>query len=453
MNLGFCLPASFKRGRKSSRALLLISALVAGLLVLISALIFVTGGSAVADAHDSAAEPAGAYRPPTLAEGRLWYRVRGTGVMTIDGPGCCQGANFPGTFEMDYRPDVAGRIEITRLQTSLPDMDIAFRFLIFETKRVTVRCGQLNNDGSVRGDVDSFNRLTIPPSSFNVSGSALEKRNANGECSGESFLFTGRNNSALRGVLDPSANYVALAGAFNTRVEGNDYNLTLEMTGTYGNRPPRARLGVTGRNLEAFAQGGCPAYLNAGNPPELVVEANDPAGLKMTLRSHSYDPDGAWNRADLDLNKWFYGRDSGPLNYVAEGLEHGPMTFAFGARHRLVLETADRMAAATTDDCSFRVVDTTAPAVTPPALISAAATFRGGAVVRNSPAIRRFLDGATCSDLVDPAPAKLPPLLGERAVTNATIFPIGYSTVTFRCRDRFGNTGTAQSRVKVSASK
>jgi hypothetical protein len=77
------------------------------------------------------------------------------------------------------------------------------------------------------------------------------------------------------------------------RIEGNDYNLTLEMSGTYVNRPPRARFGVMGRHLEAFAQGGCPAVLNAGNPPEPVIEANDPAGLKMSLRSLSYDPDGA----------------------------------------------------------------------------------------------------------------------------------------------------------------
>jgi hypothetical protein len=225
------------------------------------------------------------------------------------------------------------------------------------------------------------------------------------------------------------------------------------MTGAYANRPPRARFGVTGRNLEAFAQGGCPARLNTGNPPEPVVEANDPAGLKMSLRSLSYDPDGAWSRADLELDKWFYARDAGPFNFIAEGREHGPMNFNFGPHHRLVLETTDRRGAAATANCSFRVVDTTPPVVRPPASISVAATFRGGARVRNSPAIRNFLAGATCSDVVDTSPARLPPLFAGAEVTNATVFPVGVRAVTFRCRDRFGNTGTAQANVKVTAVK
>lgn len=454
MQLKFYLHMLVERLRPFKRSHILAPVLILCLLPGINRL---TNSSGISAAHSPGSEtplPVALVSPPSAGDERPWYSVRGTGTVTINGAGCCEGANFPGSFEMYYRQDSTGRIEVTRLQTSLADMDIIFRFLIFETNRIAIRCGEMHNARNVTGNVDAFSNLTIPPGALAVSGSSFEKRNARGECSGESASLTATNNSPIRGVLDPAANYVALAGSFTTRIEDNDYNLTLNMTGTYSNRPPRARFGVTGRNLEAFAQGGCPAVMSRGNPPEMVVEANDPAGLKMSLRSSSYDPDGAWSRADVELDKWFYARDAAPLNYIGEGREYGPMTFSFGPRHRLVLETSDRLGAAATDDCSFRVIDTTAPSVTPPATISVAATFRGGARVRDSAGIRDFLAGATCRDLVDASPTQLTPLLaGAVEVTSATIFPIGSTSVTFRCRDRFGNIGTAQSRVKVTASK
>jgi hypothetical protein len=453
VKLKFRLHVLAERRRQIKRALILAAVLVLGLPLGINELSFKPLRISADDPGSVAGLAGTLVAPPSLVDARPWYRVRGTGTLTISGAGCCEGANFPGTFQMDYRQDASGRVEVTRLQASLPDTDIVFRFLIFEVNRVTIHCGELSNDRPITGDVDSFSNLTIPAGAATISGSAFEKREARGQCIGASTSLTATNNSPIRGVLDPAANHAALAGAFTTRIEGNDYNLTLSMTGAYANRPPRARLGVTGRNLEAFAQGGCPAILNTGNPPELVVEANDPSGLKMSVRSHSYDPDGAWIRADLALDKWFYARAGTPLRFIAEGREYGPMTFDFGPRHRLVLETSDRLGAAATADCSFRVVDTTAPVVTPPASISVAATFRGGARVRDATAIRTFLAGAACRDIVDTTPTQLPPLLAGAEVTSATVFPVGSSSVTFRCRDRFGNTGTAQSRVKVSTSK
>ena len=77
----------------------------------------------------------------------------------------------------------------------------------------------------------------------------------------------------------------------------------------------------------------------------------------------------------------------------------------------------------------------------------------GGVRVGDSPALRVFLTGATCRDLVDLSPAPMPPLVAGAEVTIATIFPVSVSNVTFRCRDRFGNTGTAQSSVNVVLSK
>jgi hypothetical protein len=388
-----------------------------------------------------------------LDDTRLRYSARGTGTMTINGAGCCEGINFVGAFEIDYLQETGGRVEITRLQTNLADIDIVFRLLIFETNRIKIRCGETHNERSIIANVDDRGNLTIPSGAASISGASFENRNALGECSGTGAVLTATNDRALSGLLDPAANRVALAGAFNTRVDGNNYNLTLNMTGIYTNRPPQARFGVEGRNLEAFAQGGCPARLGTGNKPEMVVEANDPSGLKMSLRSLSYDPDGAWSRADVALDKWFYARGGDPFNFVAEGRKYGPMNFDFGPQHRLRLETSDRLGAATTADCSFRVVDTTPPEVTPPASIRVPATIRGGVRVGDSPALRVFLTGATCRDLVDLSPAPMPPLVAGAEVTIATIFPVSVSNVTFRCRDRFGNTGTAQSSVNVVLSK
>jgi hypothetical protein len=454
MKLKFSLLVNAERKRRLKGSILLAPLLAVALLLVVSELTLNLSGIRAADAFSSNDSLQRALLwPPPVVDARPWYRVSGTGTITINGAGCCDGVNFPGTFEMDYRQDISGRVEVTRLQTKLADMDIIFRFLIFETNRIKIRCAEAHNERNITGDVDGFGNLTIPSGTASIAGGSFETRNALGQCTGVDTTLTAMNNSPIRGVLDPGANHVALAGAFTTRIEGNDYTIALNMAGTYANRPPRARLGATGRNLEAFAQGGCPAVLNRGNPPEPSVEANDPAGLKMTLRSFSYDPDGAWTRADLELDKWFYARDAGALNFVAEGLEHGPMVFGFGPRHRLVLETSDRLGAVNTDDCTFRVVDTTPPNVTPPTLISVARTFRGGARVRDSAAIRRFLAGATCSDLVDTAPTRLPPLLAGAEITSETVFPLGTSNVTFRCRDRFGNTGTAQSRVKVTPSK
>ena len=446
-----CLHVSVGRKRQIKRSLILATVLKVGLLVLISALHVNSSGIRAADTRTSAESALAS--PSIVGDDRPWYRVRGTGVMTISGPGCCEGINFPGTFEMDYIQDSRGGVEIPRLHTSIADMDIVFNFLIFETHRMKIRCGETHNDRTITGNVDVLGNLTIPSGAASISGGFFETRNLLGECPGTSTNLAAMNNSIFRGLLDPGANLVRLGGMFTTRVEGNDYSLTLEMTGTYVNRPPRARFGVTGRNLEAFAQGGCPAVLNAGNPPESVIEANDPAGLKMFLRSLSYDPDGAWTRADVEVDKWFYARGSAPFDFLAEGREHGPMIFGFGPQHRLVLETSDRLGAATTSNCSFRVVDTTPPVVTPRTSISVAATFRGGALVRDSLPIREFLAGATCRDIVDTSPKLLPPLAAGARVTKTTVFPIGKRSVTFRCRDRFGNIGTAQSTIKVVASK
>jgi hypothetical protein len=197
--------------------------------------------------------------------------------------------------------------------------------------------------------------------------------------------------------------------------------------------------------------------LNSGNPPEYVVEANDPGGLKMFLRSHSYDVDGTWTGGDIHYDQWFHGRDSEPLKFVAESRRVGPMTFEFGPVHHLTLQTTDRLGASANSDCNFRVVDRTPPTITPPGSATMGSTVEGGTTPSTSEALRDFLDSATASDSVDNAPKALPPLFNGQEISSTTFFPFTaqgqWHTITFRFGDRFGNVGTAVSYLRVIKKK
>jgi hypothetical protein len=376
--------------------------------------------------------------------------------MAVNGEGCCDGVPLPGTFEMDYEVDeAAGRVRITRLSAALADMDITFRFLIFETGRVKVRCGTARSASPIEGSVDAFGNLSIAAGAATLSGEAFQQRDDGGECGGGASLITLANNAPLTGLLDPVSNRLSLSGAFTTMTEGRTYDVRLDMTGEYVNRPPVAVFGVEGPGLGAFAQGGCPAVMNHGNPPEPTVEANDPAGLKAYLRSFSYDPDGAWRGGDILLDQWFHGRDAGPVKFVGESRRLGPTYFEFGPVHHLTLETTDRAGVTDASPCDFRVVDTTPPAVTPPAAREVPASVKGGATPLTSEALKKFLySSAYVVDVVDPWPSPLPPLLNGNKVTDDTFFPSGvWLKVTFRYADKFGNVGSADSYVRVYAPK
>jgi hypothetical protein len=381
------------------------------------------------------------------------YRARGSSTMAVTGEGCCDGVPFPGTFEMDYEVDeAAGRVEITRLSAALADMDVTFHFLIFETGRIQVRCGTARSEAPIEGGVDASGNLTIAAGAATLSGEAFKRRDTGGECGGSSSAITLTNNAPLSGFLDPVSNRLTLSGAFTTVTEGRTYNVRLDMTGEYVNRPPVAVFGAEGPGLGAFAQGGCPAVMNGGNPPEPTVEANDPAGLKMYLRSFSYDPDGAWRGADLLLDQWYHGRDSGPVKFIGESRRLGPMFFEFGPVHHLRLETTDRAGVADTTPCDFRVVDTTPPVVTAPGAAEVGASVAGGATPSTSDALRKFLDGASAADAADKGPSRLPPLLDGKEVKDDTLFPAGvWLKVTFRFADKFGNLGRSDAYVRVSA--
>lgn len=418
-----------------------------------SALFILTALVAVPVLRDAFASPIPPSPPITGAS--LHYSTRGKGAVTVDGPGCCDGMVFPSTFEMDYETDTSGAVLITRLDSALADMDLRFHFLIFETARVQVRCGTVRSGSVIDANIDAFGNLTIAPGVATLSGNAFHTRNSAGECGGGLSSLTLTNNAPMSGVLDPTGNRMTLTGSFTTTTEGNTYNISLEMTGQYANRPPVAVFGVEGAGLEAFAQGGCPAVLNGGNPPEYVVEANDESGLKMFLRSFSHDPDGSWTGADVGLDQWFHGMDTEPQKFIGEGRRVGPQMFAFGPVHHLTLETTDRLGVVNRSRCDFRVADRTPPAVTPPGAATVEATVDGGTTPSTSNALSAFLGNATAADSVDSAPKTLPPLLNGNEVTGSTVFPITqeWMIVTFRFADRFGNVGTAVSYVRVIPKK
>jgi hypothetical protein len=381
------------------------------------------------------------------------YRARGGGTMAVDGPGCCDGVAFPGTFEMDYEVDeAAGRVSITRLYATLADFDITFRFLIFETGRVQVRCGAVRSGSPIEGSADAFGNLTVAAGAATLSGEAFKQREAGGKCGGGSSSIRLTNNAPLTGLLDPVSNRLSISGAFTTTTEGQTYNVRLDMSGEYVNRPPVAVFGAEGPGLEAFAQGGCPAVWHNGNPPEYVAEANDPAGLKMYLRSYSHDPDGVWRGADLLLDQWYHGRDSGPEKFIGESRRLGPMFFEFGPVHHLTLKSTDRLGVDAVSVCGFRVVDTTPPAVTAPGPLEIPASVKGGATLSTSDVLRKWLERASAFDVADLRPSPLPPLLDGEEVKDDTLFPTGdWLKVTFRFVDKSGNVGSSESSVRVGA--
>ena len=392
--------------------------------------------------------------PPFSSAAAQSYGAHGRGTMTVDGPGCCDGVVFPGTFEMNYQVDSLGHVNISRLYTTLADMDVTFHFLIFETGRVQMRCGTARNDADIVGNVDASGNLTIASGAASLSGNSYEKRDPGGNCGGNVSAITLNNNAPLTGVLDPASNRISFAGVFSATTEGNTYTVRLDMTGDYLNRPPIAVFGVEGPGLERFSQGGCPAVLNHGNPPEPTVEANNPAGLKMYLKSFSGDPDGAWQGGDLQLDQWFHGRDATPLKFIGESRRLGPLVFEFGPIHHLELQTTDRAGALSSSDCDFRVVDTTPPSVTPPASTTITESIPGGATPSTSQALKNFLASAAATDVVTTSPTSLPPLFNGKEIKPDTVFPTGSSSeVQFRFADAVGNVGTASSWIKVIASK
>ncbi len=96
-------------------------------------------------------------------------------------------------------------------------------------------------------------------------------------------------------------------------------------------------------------------------------------------------------------------------------------------------------------------IDRTGPIVTAPAPIEITVTEASGATGNASTVLAAFLGGGSAIDNVDPTPARLTPTASGVDATNATLFPIGTTTVTFRFQDASGNIGSATSEVTVTS--
>ena len=81
---------------------------------------------------------------------------------------------FPSSFEMDYEVEASGRVRISRLDSSLADMDLRFHFLIFETARIQMRCGAVQSDSVIETWADASGNLSIAPGAATLSGEAVK---------------------------------------------------------------------------------------------------------------------------------------------------------------------------------------------------------------------------------------------------------------------------------------
>ena len=382
------------------------------------------------------------------------YEVRGDGYATISGASCCGDTRFSGRFEAAYQISSAGQVALASLRVVLDDaeVDVHAGFLGLFTETIRLRCAALGAEGPAVGWM-SGNELHFPTGAVRVSGFSAEERLASGACGPATLELDDASNSApVQVVHDPVANRVELDATFSGTVEGEaePYEIRFRSTGRFTNRPP-----VAGLQFETAAapQGiACPAVFQ----PNLgwVAEANAPAGLVARLRSSSGDPDGppgGPSGADLLSDRWLLSRSGGPRELIGTGYRTDPVTFEWGPTHRLELLTMDLSGATSAAQCSFRVVDTRPPVVTPPPPTTVGCSQAGGATPNTSTAVRTFVDGGSAVDLADPSPTRLTPRLGSTNITGTTFFPADgvARQVTFRFQDDWGLIGTANSSLTV----
>lgn len=302
------------------------------------------------------------------------------------------------------------------------------------------------------GSVSDPTHLTFPPGTLKLYGRSSETRFADGSCDDPSLDFDSVNDVDVQVRHEPALNQFALDGTFATSAGGETYALTLHLAGGFTNQPPQAALALRPID-DPYPQGGCPAFQRwTGQQWEWVAEANRPEGLVAELHSFSSDPDGgSWSQGDVLAERWFDTPGSGDRAFLGQGRQLDALTFGWGVPHRVELLAIDHAGASSAESCSFEVIDTRAPVVTPPSSIVLGCSTVGGATPATSPALQAFLDGATASDAADPAPARLTPTLGGAPVSGGTLFPADGAAraVTFPFRDFSGNVGQADASVTV----
>lgn len=380
------------------------------------------------------------------------YRVSGSVEMTIAGPGCCGDARMPGQFRAAYQVASSGQVTLASLRVSIADTDLTVHdgFLGLFSETVRLRCPTFRERRPAVGTLAGAD-LVFPSGALTLVGFASDARLPSGACGPAVLGLDSPSGSDVRIGHDPAADRVELDVSFPTVLEGEAYAVRLRGSGRFDNRPPVARMQF---ETAASPQGvECPAMYQ----PNLgwYAEANAPAGLVARLRSAATDvdgPPGASSRSDLLSERWLRSRNAAPRALAGLGYRTEPQTFEWGPTHHVELLSMDLAGASDAADCSFRVVDTRPPAVTPPAPKTVACSQAGGASASTSPALRAFLEGGSAVDGADASPTRLAPQVGGIDVTGATLFPGDGlpRRVRFRYRDDWGHVGAADSDLTVA---
>jgi hypothetical protein len=372
------------------------------------------------------------------------FQIAGTGTASING------LAVAGRFRLELVKD-GDRVTVRHFVTEIRDFDIVRHFLFIETARERFRCTQAVDTAPMSGTVDAAGSLRLDPGA-RMHLVTYDSRAAEGACPGTGRIFRaeGTSDRQVTGVHDPTGNQFRLHGTFHTAYDGDGLDMTLDLAGTYVNRPPMARIGVEGPGYD-LAQGGCPPLVGT-NPP--TAEANSPDGLRLTLISNSYDRDGSI-RTDLATEGWSHwlgvpSDPASPYRFLGRGRVVGPVLFDFStSEHFLRLDVTDRHRVGGRSGCRFRVADTTPPSITVPRMTRVPCTDASGASPAASRELAGFLAGSSATDLVDATPERLPSRLGSVEITESTLFAPGRRAVTFRYQDSSGNVGTQDALVEV----
>lgn len=384
------------------------------------------------------------------------YLVRGEGRASIAGAHCCGDTNFTGRFEAGYQIESSGLVQLVSLRIALDDADVVVRdgFLGLFDGRAQVRCASAWSVTTTSGTLTAPILLRFPAGALKLSGISSEARLGDGACAEPTIEMAAVNDTDAVVLHDPVGDRFSLAGTFHSDIAGESFTLDLSLAGRFSNRPPEAMLALR-RLDEPFPQGGCPAFLHWNVQQkrwEWVAEANTPEGLKGAVHSFSTDPDaGYWSQGDVLGERWFDTLGDGARGLLGAGRDVDDLVFGWGLPHHVELLAIDHQGASSAASCSFRVIDTRPPVVTPPGPKVTGCSTVGGATGATSPAVRGFLEGAGATDAVDPAPAALAPQVGGIDVGLSTLFPADSvaRAVSFSFRDGSGNVGAATAALTV----
>lgn len=283
------------------------------------------------------------------------FRVEATGPIVIGGRA------VPGKLRSDFVAQPDGTIRFLTLAVWMEDVDLAITFAGWEVDNEPIRCARLHNARPIKASSqgDSF---TIGPGEAEVVGFWFRTRDDAGNCAGDLRHFTITNAQQFAGVHAPQANHFAVGFNFTGTLDGQEISVAMQAFGSYLNRPPVGVIG-SGRNWQPLHElvDGCPGS-EKGFPP--VVPSPTEFGLSWRFRSFSHDPDGEpfagagsgkFPRTDIAFEQWAHAMGDGNYVHAGSGPTLGPIVFAAGVEHRLLLTVTDRAGARDRVECHFRV--------------------------------------------------------------------------------------------------